>query len=80
MADESMWRKVSLATAALSLKTDESWAPHAPNVLFTPPRPAVAPPFAGAATSQAIHTNPPLGTFSARGLDPQSRYPYSHSF
>ncbi len=60
--------------------TYESWAPHAPNVLFTPPGPALAPPFAGAATAQAIDTNPPLATLSARGIDPHFLNPYSHSF
>jgi hypothetical protein len=60
--------------------TYESWAPHAPNTLFTPPGPAQAAPFAGAAVSQTVNTNPPLATIAARGLDPKFENPYSDSF
>ncbi len=60
--------------------TYESWAPHGPNDIFTPPGPALAAPFAGAATPVAANTNPPLGTVSARGLSPNFLNPYSHSF
>ncbi len=58
----------------------EPWAPHAPNTLFTPPGPAQAAPFAGAAVSQTVNTNPPLATVAARGLDPHFLNPFSHSF
>ena len=55
-----------------------SYAPVAPNVFFTPPGPPLAAPFAGAATSQAINTNPPLSSLAIRGIDPKFLNPYSH--
>ncbi len=58
----------------------ENWAPHAPNTLFTPPGPAQTAPFAGAAASQTVATNPPLSAISARGLQSDFLNPYSHSF
>lgn len=66
--------------SATCTKLYEAWAPHAPNTLFTPPGPPQAAPFAGAAVSHTVNTNPPLGTISARGLDPHFLNPYSHSF
>jgi hypothetical protein len=55
-------------------------APAAPNVLFLPPGPALAAPFAGAVTPQVTDTNPSPQLLSARGLDPHFLNPYSHSF
>ena len=59
-----------------------TYAPLAPNVLFTPPGPALAAPFAGAATPQVQSSAnlPPLSSISARGIDPHFLNPYSHSF
>ncbi len=59
--------------------TYPSYAPAFPNVFFTPPGPPVGAAFAGAAPTQVINTNPPLGVLSARGLDPHFLNPYSHS-
>lgn len=57
-----------------------SGAPTAPNVLFTPPGPALAAPFAGAATPRAIGLgNAALPTVSFRGLSPTFSNPYTHS-
>ena len=57
-----------------------SWAPLAPNVLFQPPGPALAAPFAGAATPQVVNTGAGLAALAFRGLDPHYTNPYSHSF
>jgi len=57
----------------------QSWAPVAPNVLFTPPGPALAAPFAGAATPQVVNTGATLIPLAIRGLDPHFSNPYSHS-
>jgi len=57
----------------------QSWAPVAPNVLFTPPGPALAAPFAGAATPQVVNTGATLIPLAFRGLDPHFSNPYSHS-
>jgi hypothetical protein len=55
-------------------------APAAPNVLFTPPGPALAAPFAGAATPQAVGLgNASLPTISFRGLSPTFSNPFTHS-
>lgn len=59
--------------------TYPSYAPVAPNVFFTPPGPALAAPFSGATTSQAINTNPPLSSLAFRGMDPHFLNPFSHS-
>src|SRR5262249_44464000 len=51
-----------------------------PNVLFTPPGPALAAPFAGAAKPQAVGLgNATLPTISFRGLSPTFSNPFSHS-
>ena len=42
-------------------------APLFPNVIFTPPGPTPAAPFAGALTPQVINTNPPLGVLATHG-------------
>lgn len=62
------------------LPTD-SYAVTAPNVLFTPPGPALTAPFAGAVTPQAINTTSVnnLAPLSFRGLDPNFKNPYTHS-
>ena len=55
-------------------------APAAPNVLFTPPGPALAAPFAGAVKPQAVGLgNAALPTISFRGLSPTFSNPYTHS-
>ncbi|MBS1821350.1 MAG: TonB-dependent receptor [Acidobacteria bacterium] len=55
-------------------------APAAPNVIFTPPGPALAAPFAGAATPQAVGLgNATLPTISFRGLSPSFSNPFTHS-
>lgn len=56
-----------------------SWAPVAPNVLFQPPGPALAAPFAGAAVPQVVNTGASLAGLAFRGLDPHFTNPYSHS-
>jgi hypothetical protein len=57
-----------------------SGAPAAPNVLFTPPGPSLAAPFAGAAKPQAVGLgNAALPTISFRGLSPTFSNPYTHS-
>lgn len=56
-----------------------SWAPEAPNVLFQPPGPALAAPFAGAATPQVVNSGASLAALAFRGLDPHFTNPYSHS-
>jgi len=57
-----------------------SGAPAAPNVLFTPPGPALAAPFASAATPQAVGLgNATLPTISFRGLSPTFSNPFTHS-
>jgi hypothetical protein len=58
--------------------TYAAYAPVAPDPIFTPPGPALAAPFAGAVTPQAVNTNPPLSVLSARGLDPHFLNPFSH--
>jgi hypothetical protein len=63
-----------------TLTPSSPYAISAPNVLFLPPGPALAAPFAGAATPQVQNTNPPLSVLQARGLDPHFLNPYSHSF
>jgi hypothetical protein len=64
-------------------------SPAAPNVLFTPPGPPLAAPFAGAVTPTSVYgtctgsTCPafPAGTvLSFRGIDPKFTNPYTHSF
>ncbi len=64
-------------------------APSAPNVLFTPPGPALAAPFAGAAvptstygtcTGSACPALPAGTILSFRGIDPKFTNPYTHSF
>ncbi|MFP5228103.1 MAG: carboxypeptidase regulatory-like domain-containing protein [Acidobacteriota bacterium] len=57
-----------------------SWAPTAPNVLFQPPGPPLAAPFAGAVTPQVVNTGASLAALAFRGLDPHFTNPYSHSF
>jgi Carboxypeptidase regulatory-like domain/TonB dependent receptor len=52
---------------------------NAPNVLFTPPGPPLAAPFAGAATP-TIASGGGLLPLSLRGLDPKFTNPYTHSF
>jgi hypothetical protein len=52
---------------------------QAPNVLFTPPGPALAAPFSGAATPQVV-TGGGLSALSFRGIDPKFTNPYTHSF
>ena len=56
-----------------------SYAPVAPNVLFLPPGPPLAPPFAGAATSQVVNTGAALFALAFRGIDPHFENPFSHS-
>ncbi|MGB8259786.1 MAG: carboxypeptidase regulatory-like domain-containing protein [Terracidiphilus sp.] len=58
------------------------WAPSSLNVLFTPPGPALAAPFAGAHTP-VIDPNAgsaSLAALSIRGLDPNFQNPRSQSF
>ncbi len=55
------------------------WAPAAPNVLFVPPGPPLAAPFAGAATPQVVNTGASLAALAFRGLDPHFTNPYTHS-
>jgi hypothetical protein len=62
-----------------NLKPSDPGAPVAPNVLFTPPGPPLAAPFAGAATPQVINTGAGLLPLAFRGLDPHFLNPYSHS-
>ncbi len=57
----------------------QSWAPVAPNVLFLPPGPALAAPFAGAAIPKVVNTGATLVPLAFRGLDPHFVNPYSHS-
>jgi hypothetical protein len=57
-----------------------SWAPSNLGVLFTPPGPALAAPFSGAVTPIVENTGASLVPLAARGLDPNFRNPYSHSF
>jgi outer membrane receptor protein involved in Fe transport len=45
-----------------------SCAPTFPNVIFTPPGPALSAPFPGALAPQVINTNPPLGVFATHGV------------
>ncbi|HEY8998438.1 MAG TPA: TonB-dependent receptor, partial [Edaphobacter sp.] len=55
-------------------------APAAPNVLFTPPGPPLAAPFAGAATPQTVGLgSAALPTISFRGLSPDFSNPFTHS-
>lgn len=51
----------------------------APNVLFIPPGPALAAPFAGAATPTVV-SGGGLLPLSFRGIDPNFTNPYTHSF
>ena len=51
----------------------------APNVLFTPPGPPLAAPFAGAATPQVVAGGAVL-PLTFRGIDPKFTNPYTHSF
>jgi hypothetical protein len=51
----------------------------APNVLFTPPGPALAAPFAGAATPGVV-SGGGLLPLSFRGISPNFTNPYTHSF
>lgn len=53
-------------------------APTFPNVIFTPPGPALAAPFSGAATPQVVNTNPSLATQVIRGLSPDFVNPLVH--
>jgi hypothetical protein len=57
-----------------------SWAPQYTNVLFTPPGPALAAPFSGALTPQVVNSGATLTPLAFRGLDPNFKNPYSHSF
>jgi len=57
-----------------------SWAPQYTNVLFTPPGPALTAPFTGALTPQVVNTGAALTPLSLRGLDPDFKNPFSHSF
>jgi Carboxypeptidase regulatory-like domain len=57
-----------------------SWAPQYTNVLFTPPGPALAAPFSGALTPQVVNNGAALTPLAFRGLDPNFKNPYSHSF
>ena len=52
---------------------------NAPNVLFTPPGPPLAAPFAGAAVP-GIAAGGGLSALSFRGLDPHFTNPYTYSF
>ncbi|HEX7157558.1 MAG TPA: TonB-dependent receptor [Edaphobacter sp.] len=61
-----------------NLSPGQSGAPTNLNVLFTPPGPALAAPFAGALTPQAIGV--PAGQpLSPHGVDPHYTQPYTHS-
>lgn len=62
-----------------NLTPGQPGSPIAPNVLFTPPGPPLAAPFAGAATPQVINTGAALVPLAFRGLDPHFLNPYSHS-
>ncbi len=53
-------------------------APRFPNVIFTPPGPALAAPFSGAVTPQVVNTNPSLSTQVIRGLTPDFVNPLVH--
>jgi hypothetical protein len=57
--------------------TYPSYAPVAPNVLFTPPGPPMAAPFVGAVTPQTVNTGAKLFPLAFRGLDPHFLNPYS---
>jgi hypothetical protein len=57
-----------------------TWAPAYTNVLFTPPGPALAAPFSGAVTPQVVNNGATLTPLAFRGLDPNFKNPYSHSF
>jgi len=56
------------------------WAPAYTNVLFTPPGPPLTAPFTGALTPQVVNTGAALTPLAIRGLDPQYKNPYSHSY
>jgi hypothetical protein len=53
-------------------------APTFPNVIFTPPGPALAAPFSSAVTPQVVNTNPSLSTQVIRGLSPDFVNPLVH--
>ena len=55
-----------------------SCAPLFPNLIFTPPGPAPAAPFAGALTPQVINTNPTLGALATHGLTQDFVNPLVH--
>jgi hypothetical protein len=55
-----------------------SCAPTFPNLIFTPPGPAPAAPFAGALAPQVINTNPSLGALATHGLTPDFVNPLVH--
>ena len=50
-----------------------------PNVVWTPPGPALAAPFAGAVTPTVTTFNPPSGTLALRGQDPDWKNPSAWS-
>jgi hypothetical protein len=52
--------------------------PVFPNVIFPPPGPPLAAPFAGAAIPQVVNTNPTLGTQVVRALAPDFVNPLVH--
>jgi len=73
-----------ITTAATGAATQYSYTTGAPqntNVLFTPPGPALAAPFAGAVTPQVVGTatGGPPSSFAFRGQDRGFTNPYTHS-
>jgi outer membrane receptor protein involved in Fe transport len=53
-------------------------APTFPNVIFTPPGPPIAAPFAGALTPQVVNTNPTKGSAVVHGQTPDYVNPLVH--
>jgi hypothetical protein len=71
---------ISNTVGKVTTNTYASWAPSNTNVLFTPPGPALTAPFAGAVTPTVVNTGAALTPLAVRGLDPNYKNPYSHSF
>jgi hypothetical protein len=53
-------------------------APIFPNLIFTPPGPAPAAPFAGALPPQVVNTNPSAAVIATHGLEPDFVNPLVH--
>jgi Carboxypeptidase regulatory-like domain/TonB dependent receptor-like, beta-barrel len=61
-----------------SCKATSSCAPTFPNLIFTPPGPTPAAPFAGALTPQVVNTNPTATTTVLHGQSPDFTNPLVH--